>query len=533
MGSDFDTGSSGGTITAGPVTDQVIIAMVRGGDTDAFDSLYRRHLAAAQYVARANTDNPSDADDIVAEAFASVFQALSSGKGPREFFRAYLLTVVQRTAHARNRKARLTQSAPDDAMLDTAVVDADPILKEFESSAVAAAFKSLPERWQAVLWHVDIEGMKPAAAAPFIGISPNGVSSLLIRAREGLRQAYLQNHVVVAPDDECSEYSGQLGKYARNALKRTSHEKVTAHLETCSKCTALLFELNHIQGAMRAALFPLVTGIVLTPGAVAGLLSASNSSALTGEGPATVRSLGHVGKVAAAAAVAAGVAIFGLVAWFGQSGAQVNNAGDAPSTSAASPSASSPSASSPTASSPTRDAPIMPSPAQPAAQLPQPFISEEVRPHPVSEEIAKQRAAVVTNSGTVSSTTEATPSTAAPSQSVDAVFGMEAGGGVLERDISVGFSLLGGPASGSGETTFSLPENATFIPGKFSAPTGWSCSDPAADNRLIRCTTASIEPASLAFKMGVSLGNPEVGSTLSYQFGGQHVLTKSFANGFH
>ncbi len=522
MGSDFDTGSSGGTITAGPVSDQEIIAAVRGGDTDAFDSLYRRHLAAAQYVARANTDNPSDADDIVAEAFASVFQALSSGKGPREFFRAYLLTVVQRTAHARNRKARLTQSAPDDAMLDTAVVDADPVLREFESSAVATAFKSLPERWQAVLWHVDIEGMKPAAAAPFIGVSPNGVSSLLIRAREGLRQAYLQSHVVLAPDDECSEYSGQLGKYARNALKRTSSEKVSAHLETCSKCTALLFELNHIQGAMRAALFPLVTGIALTPGAAAGLLLASSPSGLTGEGPASIRSLRHVWKVAVAAAVAAGVAIFGLVAWFGQSGAEVNNASDAPSTSA-----------SPSASSPTTDLPIVPSPAQSAVQLPQPFAPVEVRPHPVSEEIARQRAAVVTNSGTVSSTTEALPSTAAPSQTVDAVFGMEAGGGLLERDISVGFSLLGDSVQSSGETTFSLPENATFIPGKFSAPSGWSCSDPAADSRLIRCTTTSIEPASLAFKLGVSLRNPEAGSTLNYQFGGQHILTKSFASSFH
>ena len=521
MGSDFDTGSSGGTITAGPISDQEIIGAVRGGDTDAFDALYRRHLAAAQYVARANTDNPSDADDIVAEAFASVFQALSSGKGPREFFRAYLLTVVQRTAHARNRKARLTQSAPDEAILDTAVVDADPVLREFESSAVAAAFNSLPERWQAVLWHVDIEGMKPAAAAPFIGISPNGVSSLLIRAREGLRQAYLQNHVVLAPGDECSEYSGQLGKYARNALKRTSREKISAHLETCSKCTALLFELNHIQGAMRAALFPLVTGIVLTPGAAAGLLSASNPSGHTGQDPAILRSAGNVWKVAVAAAVAAGVAIFGLVTWFGQPGAEVSKAGDAPSSA------------SPSTSSAVPDVPAVSSPAPTAAQLQQPFAPVEVRPHPVSEEIDRQRAAVVTNSGTVSSTTEAMPSTAAPLQMVDAVFGMEAGSGLLERDISVGFSLLGGPVSSSGETIFSLPENATFIPGKFSAPSGWSCSDPAEDGRLIRCSTASFEPASLAFKLGVSLRNPEVGSTLNYQFGGQHVVSKSFANSFH
>jgi RNA polymerase sigma factor (sigma-70 family) len=525
MGSDFDTGSSGGTITAGPVSDQEIIATVRGGDTDAFDLLYRRHLAAAQYVARANTDNPSDADDVVAEAFASVFQALSSGKGPREFFRAYLLTVVQRTAHARNRKARLTQSAPDDATLDSAVVDADPVLREFESSAVAAAFKSLPERWQAVLWHVDIEGMKPAAAAPFIGVSPNGVSSLLIRAREGLRQAYLQNHVVLAPDDECSEYSGQLGKYARNALKRTSREKVSAHLETCSKCTALLFELNHIQGAMRAALFPLVTGILLTPGATAGLLAASNPSGVTGQSAVTVRSLGNVWKVAVVAVMAAGVAILGLVAWFGQSGAETSNANDAPGTSA------SPGESNPTTA--TAQPPAHPSPAPTAAQLPQLFTPIEVPPSPASTEIAPKRAADVTNSGTVSSTTEATPSMAAASQTVDAAFGMESGGGVPERDISVGFSLLGDGTPGSGEAIFSLSENATFIPGKFSAPSGWSCSDPAAESRRIRCTIASIDPASLAFELGVSISNSAEGSTLNYQFAGQHIIAKSFANGFH
>ncbi|MFP3675260.1 hypothetical protein SB724_20815, partial [Bacillus sp. SIMBA_031] len=69
-------------------------------------------------------------------------------------------------------------TAADDAILDTAVTDSDPVLSDLESTIMAKAFKSLPERWQAVLWHVDIEGLKPAAAAPLVGLTPNGVSSL-------------------------------------------------------------------------------------------------------------------------------------------------------------------------------------------------------------------------------------------------------------------------------------------------------------------------------------------------------------------
>ncbi|MFP3632115.1 hypothetical protein SB776_36535, partial [Burkholderia sp. SIMBA_045] len=90
----------------------------------------------------------------------AIFQLLREGKGPNEFFRSYLLTVVGRTAHDRNRKARRMATAADDAILDTAVTDSDPVLSDLESTIMAKAFKSLPERWQAVLWHVDIEGLK-------------------------------------------------------------------------------------------------------------------------------------------------------------------------------------------------------------------------------------------------------------------------------------------------------------------------------------------------------------------------------------
>ena len=71
----------------------------------------------------------------------------------------------------------------------------------FETGAAARAFQSLPERWQLVLWHLEVEGQKPADIAPLLGISANSVSALAYRAREGLRQAFVSMHAQDADDE--------------------------------------------------------------------------------------------------------------------------------------------------------------------------------------------------------------------------------------------------------------------------------------------------------------------------------------------
>lgn len=509
-------------------SDPYILDLVRQGVTDAFDTLYNRHLAIAQYVARQQTDNPSDADDVVAEAFASVFQSLKDGKGPKEFFRSYLLTVVRRTAYDRNKKARRTPVAADEAILDSAVMDDDTVLLEFESSTMAKAFRSLPERWQAVLWHLDIEGLKPAAAAPFVGLSANGVSSLAIRAREGLRQAYLQHHISNAVDEACDEYASQLGKYARNALKRSSREKVSAHLGTCAKCTALLMELNDVEGRMRGILFPLLTGFGLTPVAAAALTSAAASSETTV--PAASRGdkgSGALSKLMLAAAIAT-VALAGLVAWLLQPASEstVAEARVTPPVQPAVPDGP--------RVSPSRGAgaPVSPStvteepPAEPAAdELPQ-------APAVVVPDVpVVQRKASVIDSEVVTSTPVPAPSVAlAPIQTVEAAFTAGHGADPLERDLTVEFSLRGDGTPTSGEAIFNLPEQAMFI-GRTMAPSGWSCA--AAGERQVRCATASLDASKLKFALAVSLRQPTDTGVLDYQFGGAGIVTKTFTNMFH
>ncbi|MDI2035993.1 hypothetical protein PJL15_03127 [Paenarthrobacter nitroguajacolicus] len=527
-------GGASPTLAAGNDSDPHILNLVREGVTDAFDTLYKRHVQIAYYVARTQSDNPSDADDVVAEAFASIFQSLKDGKGPKEFFRSYLLTVVRRTAHERNRKARLIQTAADDAILDAAVHDDDHLVGDLESSIMAQAFKSLPERWQAVLFHLDVEGLKPAAVAPLVGLTPNGVSSLAIRAREGLRQAYLQHHISSSVDQACDEYASQLGKYVRNALKRTSTEKVDAHLATCAKCMALLVELNDVQGGMRAILFPLVAGVTFTPAAAAvvGWPGAGGAAASGKAAVAGLHGISQAWKIVAALVVGVG-ALAGALTLFLQPGAAPGSVvvAESPASVPAIKETAPPVPTTSPAPEPTTSAaPPLPVaapsvlPAPPASQTPAAVVPPQAPPG---------RNAVVVDPGFTYSTTapQASASTAPLTQTVEAVFTAAQGQGPLERDLQVQFSLGGEGSPTSGEVIFGLPAGITFIPGKTLAPAGWDCS--ATEAQQIRCATEAMDQSQLTFNLAVTLPEDMESGTLDYQFAGQGIVPKSFINTFH
>ena len=140
------------------VSDPELIARVRAGDREAFGELYRRHSGPATTLARQFARSAAESDDLVSESFARVLDNLLAGKGPDTAFRAYLFTTVRNTAYDRTRKDKRLQFTDDMSAHDVAVVGDDPVLANLESGLIATAFAKLPERWQAVLWHTQVEG---------------------------------------------------------------------------------------------------------------------------------------------------------------------------------------------------------------------------------------------------------------------------------------------------------------------------------------------------------------------------------------
>jgi RNA polymerase sigma factor (sigma-70 family) len=255
-----------------PPSDAELIAASRASGADAYAVLYQRHVVAARGLARQLVRGRAEAEDIVAESFARVLAQLKRGRGPDTAFRAYLLTTVRRVAYDRFRaESKLVVSGEMEAF-DAGVPFADPALADLERTMISRAYASLPERWRAVLWHTEIEGMRPAEAATLLGLTANGVAALAYRAREGLRQAYLQMHLSGAARGECRPTAAKLGGYVRGGLAGRETAAVAAHLEQCADCQAVYLELADVNVALRGVVAPIVLG----PAAAAYLAAASH-----------------------------------------------------------------------------------------------------------------------------------------------------------------------------------------------------------------------------------------------------------------
>jgi RNA polymerase sigma factor (sigma-70 family) len=274
-------------------SDPELIAGVRAGDTAAFGVLYERHVEAARKVASMYSNSATDVDDVVSEAFSRVLRALQRGDGPDLAFRAYLFTIVRRTGMDVINKGIRTRPRDDMETFESAIgyeTGADePTLDGFEHGMVADAFRSLPERWQAVLWYTEVEKKSPREIAPLLGLSANGVAALSYRAREALRQAYLQQHLNTSDEVSCLEANAQLGAYVRGGLNKREATRMSDHIRSCERCAALVAELEDVNRGMRSVIAPLVLGIMgvaaLDGGlSIGGALGAAKgaSSAATG-----------------------------------------------------------------------------------------------------------------------------------------------------------------------------------------------------------------------------------------------------------
>ncbi|WP_028661866.1 sigma-70 family RNA polymerase sigma factor, partial [Saccharomonospora saliphila] len=243
-------------------SDADLIAAVRSGRIEAYGVLYERHAEAAERLARHLSRSRPDADDLVSESFAKVLDVLREGKGPDVAFRAYLLSTVRHTAYDRVRSARTLRPTDDPEAVDVGPslmgTAAEHAQDELDRHLVALAFSRLPERWRAVLWHAVIEQQSPDEVGRLLGLTANGVSALAYRAREGLRQEYLQAHLAETPGQRCRATATRLGAWTRDGLSRRERAQVEHHLDECARCRALADELADVNASLRGVIAFLV-----------------------------------------------------------------------------------------------------------------------------------------------------------------------------------------------------------------------------------------------------------------------------------
>lgn len=172
--------------------DSDLIDGVRAGDLSAMALLYDSHRDQALEFARSVMSEQQEAEDVLHEAFAKAVSAIRNGYGPDQNFGVYLSTCVRSAANsARKKQASANPATFEDLDLGSVELPAlEAVLSVFEHDGVVAAMQTLPERWRTVLWHAEVMGDPPRDIARLMGIEPNAVSALLIRARKGLRAAF-------------------------------------------------------------------------------------------------------------------------------------------------------------------------------------------------------------------------------------------------------------------------------------------------------------------------------------------------------
>lgn len=233
-------------------SDLDLIAAARTNDQDAVAELFGRHRDGALRFARRLTD-PVTAEDLVADAFARVLDAIRAGIGPTVAFRPYLLTAV-RNAHVNHiRREGRYLWIRDHVGTDLEPAEDDMVEQLQDSQLLADAFRSLPERWQLVLWHSTIDGEDHETIGRLLGIKANAVAALRFRAREGLRLAYLSAHLAADAPADCRPVRDLLPTYVRDRLPPKKRELIEGHLATCDACTSAVAEIGVIGSKIGAA----------------------------------------------------------------------------------------------------------------------------------------------------------------------------------------------------------------------------------------------------------------------------------------
>lgn len=287
--------------TEGPkpvASDEALIERSRSGDRLAFGELWRRHFRSGARVARQFTSS-LDADDLVSEAYTRIYQRVLAGGGPRGAFRPYLYTTIRNLASTWGAAVR-DITVDDMTMFEDPATSEDPAAIALDRTLTVSAFRSLPERWQSVLWYTEVEGMDPHEIAPILGISANGVAALSYRAREGLRKAWLQAHIHdAAASGECQWAIAHIGDHARHGLGRRDTERMTFHLATCAKCAIISEEVDEVGSRLALVMLPILLGGIAGGTLLASIGSASSSMAASGDAiPAMPEAIGAGGAVA-------------------------------------------------------------------------------------------------------------------------------------------------------------------------------------------------------------------------------------------
>jgi RNA polymerase sigma-70 factor (ECF subfamily) len=177
------------------VTDEQLVGLIRGGDREAFEALYRRFFPRIYRFVQKRMGNRSDVEETVQEIFIATFSSLGAYRGEAPFG-AWVYGLARRTVANRFKRKRaetVPWSDTDVALSDAAIAVRDDAnapdphaayeCNERLARLESAAQQLSPSQWEFFRLH-HLEDMPIEDIARRGGLTRDAVKSHLYRARK-------------------------------------------------------------------------------------------------------------------------------------------------------------------------------------------------------------------------------------------------------------------------------------------------------------------------------------------------------------
>jgi len=179
--------------------DDTLLAALKSGDEQAFETLVRLYGARMLAVARRFVRNDADAQDVVQAAYLSAFRSVGQFEG-QCLVGTWLHRIVVNAALMKLRSRRRKPETSIDELLPAFQEDghhveqysdwcapADELIERAETRAIVrACIDRLPDNYREILILRDIEELSTDESARALRMTPTAVKVRLHRARQAL-----------------------------------------------------------------------------------------------------------------------------------------------------------------------------------------------------------------------------------------------------------------------------------------------------------------------------------------------------------
>ena len=178
--------------------EQKLVELLRGGEEAAFEALLKRYQGKIYRLALSVTKNREDAEEVLQDAFLSVYRKIASFDG-RSAFGTWLYRITVNAALMKLRGRGPAQEAIEEYLPqfskgaharmvpDWTEGAEELIFRKERARVVRQTIDTLPPEYRVVLVLRDLEGLSNGEVAEVLGTSVPAVKARLHRARLALR----------------------------------------------------------------------------------------------------------------------------------------------------------------------------------------------------------------------------------------------------------------------------------------------------------------------------------------------------------